>query len=747
MKKVSLIVLLVCVCAAFANFFVKGAKAQITETETQNETKKKIKFTELIEAARQTGAMRVIVGLRSEFKSEGKLNLSEKQQQRQRIKLNQDTFFNKHQSLRLEKSKQFKTIPFVAFETDAASLEQMKSDPQITSIEEDTLDAPSLAESTALVGAPVAWESGFSGAGQTIAVIDSGVDKNHPFLSGKVVSEGCYSSTYGNATSLCPNGVNESVAPDSSLNCPTTLSGCGHGTHVAGIAAGRGANMSGVAKDANIISIQVFSKIEGGENPCGSSPSPCIRTYVSDQIKALERVLVLSSTMNIAAVNMSLGGGQYSSVCDANQVARKTAIDNLRSVGVATVVASGNDSYTGAMNAPACISSSVSVGSVDDGGSGLTSDAISGFSNASSNLNLLAPGRWINSSTPDGRYSNYSGTSMAAPHVAGAFAVLKQRSPNASVSKILSALTSSGQYINDSRNGLSKPRIKIADALRALDKKPAFDYDGDGKADMAIFRPTNNVWYIQTSSNNSFDVKQFGSFGDLVAPADFDGDGKTDVSVFRPSTGVWHRLDSSSGNFSSTGFGTNGDLPVPADYDGDGKADLAVFRPSTGSWWISQSSNGATISQNFGLAEDVPTIGDFDGDGKSDIGVWRPSNGAWYRINSSNGTLFVQGFGLAGDKPVPADFDGDGKTDVSIFRPSDGKWYRINSSSNSMEVNSFGLLEDSPAAADFDGDGKADLAVFRPSIGIWYILRSTQGFFGNQFGLTGDIPAQSAFVR
>jgi len=455
----------------------------------------------------------------------------------------------------------------------------------------------------------------------------------------------------------------------------------------------------------------------------------------------------LSNTMSIAAVNMSLGGGQYSSNCDSAQTARKTVIDNLRSVGVATVVSSGNSSYTSAISAPACISSAVSVGSTDDGGSGTTSDAVSGFSNASSSLSLLAPGRWISSSVPNGGYSNYSGTSMASPHVAGAFAVLKQRSPNASVSKILSALTSSGQSITDSRNGLAKPRIRIANALQALDKKPAFDFDGDGRADVAVFRSTDNVWYIQNSSNGSYDVKQFGIIGDTVAPADFDGDGKTDISVFRASTGVWYRLDSSNGNFSAVSFGTVGDLPVPADYDGDGKADLAVFRPSTGTWWILQSGNGAVTTQNFGLSEDKPTIGDYDGDGRSDIAVWRPSTGAWYRINSSSGSFFAQTFGLAGDTPVPADFDGDGKVDISVFRPADGKWHRINSSNNSYEVNSFGLLEDSPTAADYDGDGKADIAVFRPSNGTWYILRSTQGFLGHQFGLSGDIPAPNAFVR
>jgi subtilisin len=753
MKKVSLIFVVALVCAVFANSFLSGTSAQTAleiepqvENQRQNENKKQRKFAELIDSAQQTGGVRVIVGLKMPFRPEGKLNFADKLKQRQAIEQKQESFFTHHQSKRLEKLKQFKTIPFVAFETDAPALEQLKSDPQIISIEEDELSPPMLAESTMQVGATKAWESGFSGAGQTIAIIDTGVDKNHPFLSGKVVSEGCYSSNYQNATSLCPNGVTESTEPDSALNCPTTLNGCAHGTHVAGIAAGRGPNMSGVAKDANLIAFQVFSKVNDAED-CGSTPAPCILTYVSDQIKALERVLALSNSMRIAAVNMSLGGGQYAASCDATQVARKAAIDNLRSAGIATIAASGNSSYSSAMGAPACISSTVSVGAVEDGSPGTTFDFVPNFSNASANLSLLAPGRWITSSVPNGGFSNYSGTSMATPHVAGAFAVLKQRAPDASVTKILTALTTSGLYVTDVRNNLAKPRIRIAEALRALDKKPAFDYDGDGKSDMAVFRATNNIWYIQNSANNSFDFKQFGLSGDLVAPADFDGDGKTDVSIFRPATGVWYRLDSSNGNFSAINFGTTGDLPVPADYDGDGRADPAIYRPVTGTWWILQSGSGAVKTQNFGLAEDKPTIGDFDGDSKSDIAVWRPSTGTWYRINSSNNTLFIQPFGISTDKPVSADYDGDGKTDIAVFRPSEGNWYRINSLMNSLEVTSFGLAEDSPVSADYDGDGRADIAVFRPSDGVWYLLRSAQGFTASQFGLTGDIPSPNAFIR
>lgn len=275
----------------------------------------------------------------------------------------------------------------------------------------------------------------------------------------------------------------------------------------------------------------------------------------------------------------------------------------------------------------------------------------------------------------------------------------------------------------------------------------AFDYDGDGKADISVFRPSPGDWYLSRSSDGAFAGTHFGASGDLIAPADFDGDGKTDICVFRPSTGSWYRLNSSDNSFTAIQFGASGDLPVPGDYDGDGKADVSIYRPSAGSWYRLNSSNSQSVGVQFGISEDKPIVGDFDGDGKSDLTVFRPSNGTWYRINSSNDSFSPNQFGATGDLPVAADYDGDGKTDLAVYRPSVGDWYRINSSNASFTGIHFGITEDKPAPADFDGDGKTDLAVFRPSLGSWYLLRTTAGFTGLQFGANGDIPTPNAFVR
>ncbi len=233
----------------------------------------------------------------------------------------------------------------------------------------------------------------------------------------------------------------------------------------------------------------------------------------------------------------------------------------------------------------------------------------------------------------------------------------------------------------------------------------------------------------------------FGFSDRLITPADFDGDGKTDVAVFRPR-GAWYLLQSTNG-FTAVQFGQAGDKPQPADYDGDGKADVAVFRPSNGAWYIQRSRDGFT-GVSFGAAADKPVAADYDGDGKTDIAVYR--GGIWYLLRSSLGFTGVT-FGDSNDKPVFADYDGDGKTDVAVFRPSNGTWYYLRSSDGSFSATLFGNSTDLPAPGDYDGDRKADYAVFRPSEGNWYILQSGSNSFRAQlWGVNGDLPVPAAIV-
>jgi hypothetical protein len=291
------------------------------------------------------------------------------------------------------------------------------------------------------------------------------------------------------------------------------------------------------------------------------------------------------------------------------------------------------------------------------------------------------------------------------------------------------------------------------------------DFDGDQKAEIAVFRPDSGNWYFRASSYGYpsvgvgySNVFQWGLAGDVPIAGDFDGDGKADLAVWRPSNGTWYLLYSSTygTTFSEIQWGLSGDVPVAGDFDGDGKTDLAVWRPSSGVWYIRYSSLGydpVSVGHfQWGLAGDVPIAGDFDGDGKTDLAIWRPSNGSWYirysLVENSVSATGLYQWGVSGDIPLGGDFDGDGKTDLVIFRPSDGSWYiRLSSSgysTNSAAYYQWGLPGDQPLALDFDGDGASDLVVYRPDTGEWYMLFSSLNFsaanYGHtQWGLPGDV--------
>lgn len=418
----------------------------------------------LLEKAQQRGSVRVILTVDAEFQPEGWLpGAAAVRSQRADIARAQQALLESVSGLALDEPYRFKTVPLVVVTLSAPGLQAALDSGWVSAVQEDTLDAPLLAESTAVIGAPAAWAGGGTGAGQTIAILDTGVNKNHAFLAGKVVSEACYSTTAAadGATSLCPGGVSESTAADSGLPCDLSVTNCPHGTHVAGIAAGKGDVFSGVAPDASLIAIQVFSLFTN----CGSS-SLCILSYTSDQIKGLERVYELRETYAIAAVNLSLGSGQFTSPCVDD--ARRPIIAQLRAAGIATVIAAGNHGYTDALSAPACIPDAISVGSTEDGSGSGTVDTISYFSDRASFLTLLAPGSVINSAWASGGFITMFGTSMAAPHVAGAWAVLKSKKPGASVSEIQAALENTGKPILDEGSGITKPRIQVDQALQAL---------------------------------------------------------------------------------------------------------------------------------------------------------------------------------------------------------------------------------------------------------------------------------------
>jgi subtilisin family serine protease len=548
----------------------------------------------------------------------------------------------------------FDITPGFAVNVTKAELDALAADSRVMRIQEDQRYRPGLIQSGPLVGMPDAYGASATGARQAVAIIDTGVLTTHEFLLGKVVMQACRSNSGGGAggVTLCPNGQSS----DDKAQDPTTAQCldnatnlCFHGTHVAGIAAGKNTEFTssgpsnGVAKYAPIVAVQVFTRFNDKQT-CNNAPS-CLLTQDSDLTSALDWVyqnaLNPAAGVKLAAVNMSLGVGQNFSACDMKP--EKASIDRLRSAGVATVISAGNDGYTDAISTPGCISTAIAVGSSDK------NDTISSFSNMASMVKLMAPGGLggtnpcymlqigvtnadIESSVPGtssatntNLYDCLFGTSMAAPHVAGAYAAVRSACPNATVDQILTALNDTGIPITDTRSGgtETKPRIRVDLAVqhlacktpraeycrfvgntpnihlscttvagsafgntpidapggldRGADNMPRFmaDVNGDGKPDYCRFvgNPTYLSCALQTSTGfGQYDVNSALNFdsGDPGMPrlmADVDGDRRADYCRFvaggKDGFGPFNRL--SCALSTGTAFGNN-DVNAPDDY-------------------------------------------------------------------------------------------------------------------------------------------------------------------------------------
>ena len=375
----------------------------------------------------------------------------------------------------------FKSVPMFSGKLNAKDLAMLAHSPNINAIHEDRLNALNLDESVSHIGGHTLHDLGYSGAGQTVAILDTGIDRTHPDFGTRIVAEACFSTNDNKEgfTSSCP--FNSRSASGYGSAGPCEAENCDHGTHVAGIAAGR----YGVAKDANIISVQVFSEIYD-DSQCSQYgySSPCILTLTSDLIRGLEYVYELRHDYQIAAVNLSIGGGYAEETC--NDDLRTAIIDKLTAENIAVIAASGNESFTDGMGAPACISSAISVGATD------LSDTVADFSNSGAQLDLLAPGVNILSSISSDSRGRKSGTSMAAPHVAGAFAVLKSKVPDSSIADVYQALRETGVRVEDYRNGLVRPRIQIDAAIDRLIESE--NDDGEKVSDgIALLAPASST--------------------------------------------------------------------------------------------------------------------------------------------------------------------------------------------------------------------------------------------------------------
>ncbi|MBX3080629.1 MAG: S8 family serine peptidase [Anaerolineae bacterium] len=648
---------------------------------------------------------RLIVTLRAPgYQAEGTLsNAAAVQNQRRNVLGISSTLMSRLSSVNARLVIAYDTMPIAVIEVDANAIPILSTAPEVASVVEDTPHPGADLGTNNVIGAPNAWAQGYDGTGWAVAVVDSGVQKTHPFLSGKVVAEVCFSSAQFGSTSICPNGQSTSGSTPgqsgagSGVNCPVSIDGCAHGTHVAGIAAGKnysgGPGYDGVARGANIVAVQVFSQFTGSNCTGFGHSSPCALYWNSDLIAALNYVYTtLSASTQIAAVNMSLVSTLYSGSVYCNDEPMKPAIDNLRSINIASVVSAGNNGSIG-MTAPACIQTAISVGSTED------NDAVASYSNRNSLTTLFAPGSQVNSSVPDNTYADYWGTSMAAPHVAGAFAVMRQKLPTATIDKIVNIFRGKGVPITT--DGFTIPRLKLDTALA----------DFGNRDTIGIFRRSNTTFYLRNSNSTGVADESitFGASTDFPITGDWNGDGIDTPGVYRQTTGQFFLTDSTSDPAALTYslvLGVPNDQPLVGDWNGDGKDSVGVFRPSNGLIYLRNAltTGVADYTMVLGVPGDVGLSGDWDGDGKDSPGVYRPSNQVFYLTNSiCNCSVFADaqlGLGLAGDTPFVGDWDRDGKTGVGVYRQSNGITYLKNALTTGFADLSFvfGSANDYPLA-------------------------------------------------
>ncbi|MEO3870414.1 S8 family serine peptidase [Nonomuraea sp. B12E4] len=367
-------------------------------------------------------------------------------------------------------------LDFFVYRGTREQIEQIAGQSDVVSIRKDKLNEPTLAQSIPLIGADRAHRQGYTGKGTAVAILDSGIDNDHPAFGGRIVAQACFSATdpVDGSSSLCPNGgqfqLGEGAADAENPACMTGAPQpqyglCYHGTHVAGITAGQATTefpANGVAPKAKIIPIQVFSRFD--DSPYCQGQPACVLAYDSSILTGMAYAGLLADQYNIASVNLSLGSGQYATACDAGDGADfKAEVDRLLDKGTATVVASGNYGFDAAVSWPACVSNAVTVGATDK------QDAVAPFSNRGPLLDLYAPGVAITAAITGDTYATLNGTSMAAPHVTGVFALLRQKRERAPAEQLLDALRRTGKPITyaSADTEVTTPRIDVHAALRA----------------------------------------------------------------------------------------------------------------------------------------------------------------------------------------------------------------------------------------------------------------------------------------
>jgi subtilisin family serine protease len=691
--------------------------------------------------------VRVLVTLNAPFTPEGYLNIAAKLTQRSMLAQAGSTLLNSLNSAGLSTNYQlirsYSLFPILLLDAELPVLKYLSTSPDVKAVEEDIPNEPADASSNAHIQVAPVWAAGYEGTGQVIVILDTGVQTSHPFLSGKTVAEACFSTTDAFATTFCPNGQPSQTGTGSGVNCPQSVSFCQHGTHVAGIAAGRnyigGPGYDGVARGANIISIQVFAQFT--PTICGGT-SNCALSYVSDQLSALQYVAsTLASQYNIAAVNMSLGATLTTPPCDTDS--RTAAINTLYSLNIPTVVASGNDSGWTQVYRPACITNAIAVGAVFDS-SGL--EDIVTYNRANIPNFLFAPGMQIDSSVLNNGFGNYSGTSEAAPHVAGAFALMRQKVPGISIAAMVTALKNTGipvegthfdsgsnQFVPD---GYTKPRIKLDDAVASIGNPtptPTSTPQPSRPDTIGVYK--SGTFYLRNSNTTgSADITVLygGAASHYPVTGDWNGDGVDTIGIYDTDSGNFLLRDSNTGGNPDYAFtlGNPNDAPLSGRWDNSITHDGAgVYRNSNGILYL-RNTLTTGFSDYFmvlGNPGDTGLAGDWNDDGIDTVGVWRPSVTRFYLSNvNGNGITFSDVdfmFTVNNARPFAGDWTATGQSRTGWLGSDGAVYYRYTLTTGGADAAfAFGPPDSYPLAGKW-------VSGTTPAYG--FVINPSKGFTGD----------------
>lgn len=660
---------------------------------------------------------------------------------------------------------------YTAVDVTPEALAKMRADERVGSVlTRGTSVGLAMAESVPLTGAPTSWASGYRGDGEVIAVIDTGVD---PDFGGTLVGSACFAATevsFGTYQGHCGQAGDQLRAfdgycfelglcrPGDTLDAeagrPCTVGSsppgrdCLHGTAVSAVAA-RHEPTPGVAPGAGVYGIRVF-------DPTGRSAD------LVDVYSALEHVLLMSRAgAPISSVNLSVATSTlFSSACDGSQAlngaiqAFRFIVGELAARRIPVVTASGNDGRSGELAFPACLSSTVSVGATD------FDDELAPFSNAGAGLDLLAPGAEeadgaripLDVPSAPGTPRDWAGTSFAAPHVAGALALVHQQYPQTTVDERVWVLRAGGVPVRAGTTTRWRMGLRDSDAIlhagvlfpgsgpvAGTSRAQIGDFDGDGFADVlahAPGAPGDSVSYGR--ADRRFDIREHrvaGTYVPLVGSFRGPPGGADDILWYAPGAAgdsLWEGL--TDRRFRSSALVIDGSFrPEVGDFDGDGWDDIFWYAPGPARDAIWYGGSGGFASHPVSVRGDYRiAVGDLDGDGRDDIlfhGLGAAADSVWSGT-SRRGTFAARPVDIPGSHlPVVLDANGDGFDDVLLYAPGaapDPLWLGGPGGFTVVPLSVRGTY--TPVVGDVDGDGLDDI--------VWYAAgpASDSVWFGTPTG-------------